>query len=448
MPETTQQDLYQLVLDNVSVGVFTVNTDFKIISFNRAAEKLTGFTREEALGRRCYEIFRADMCFTDNCALKKAIDTHRNKIEERVRILSKSNDERPVQVTASVLKDPEGSVLGGVETFIDDRARSYLEKRVEDSYCFEDIIGRDRRIKKLFEILPALADSDTAILILGETGTGKDLVARAVHNASRRHKGPMVKVNCAALPENLLESELFGYKKGAFTDAKKDKPGRFQLAEGGTIFLDEIGDMPLSLQAKLLQVLEDKEFFPLGATAPIKVDARVLASTNRDLSRMVEQGEFRADLYFRLKVALVEVPPLRERPSDIMLIANHFLDEFSSLEDKNITGFSPEAVKVLMEYDYPGNVRELRNIVEYATLLRPSGTIGSRDLPPYLFQEDDGPRGRVARPGPASSGAEDELLDALEECAWNRQEAARRLGVSRTTLWRRMKRRGFIEDGR
>jgi PAS domain S-box-containing protein len=449
-----------LILDHLAVGVFTVDPDFRITSFNARAEELTGFTRNEALGKRCYEIFRADMCFQGECALRRAMDSETSIVRERAAILDKRNTERPVEITADVLRDESGAIIGGVETILDDTDRALLEKQVKGSYSFDDVVGRSPAMAALFEALPVLAGSEATMLILGETGTGKGLVARAVHNASPRREGPFVKVNSAALPANLLESELFGYRKGAFTDARTDKPGMFELAEGGSIFLDEIGEMDIGLQAKLLQVLEDKEYYPLGGARPVRVDARVIASTNCDLGGMVRDGSFRPDLYYRLQVAQLDLPPLRERREDIPLLATHCLQEFRALGGPSARGLSRAAMRLLLEHEFPGNVRELRNALEYAAALKPGGIIEPRDLPRYLQQASTGANKPEPAPDttPASEPPETEppgarapapqrqaLEQALQESLGSRTRAASKLGISRTTLWRRMKQAGLID---
>ncbi|MDY6953509.1 MAG: sigma 54-interacting transcriptional regulator, partial [Thermodesulfobacteriota bacterium] len=302
-----------------------------------------------------------------------------------------------------------------------------------------------------FDMLPVVAESDASILLVGETGTGKDMFARAIHNMSHRKDGAFVKVNCAAVPDNLLESELFGYRQGAFTDAKRDKPGRFQQAEGGTIFLDEIGDLSQNLQAKLLQVLDEKEFYPLGSRQPTKVDVRVVASTNRNLPEMVKEGTFRADLYYRLRVIELEIPPLRERASDIPLLIDHFTAEMASSLGKEISGVKTDAMKVLLNYAYPGNVRQLRNMIEHAVILSQQGEICKDDLPEYVFNS-------CAKKIPPSAvlpdfhGAPAQLLQAKEREAlfealathgWNIQQTSKSLKINRTTLWRKMKKHGL-----
>ena len=441
---------YRRVLDSVPMGIFTVDTNWNITSFNREAERITGFTRKEALQCKCYEIFRTELCLND-CYLKTAMETGKDTAELRNRILNKKNKEVPVSITAAVLRDTIGNVVGGVGSFLDDSVRVALEKKIEKSYTVEDIIGKDEKIGKLFDILSVVAESDASVLILGETGTGKDMFARATHNMSHRRHGPFVKVNCAALPDNLLESELFGYSQGAFTDAKKDKPGRFQLAQRGTIFLDEIGDLSLHLQAKLLQVLDEKEFYPLGSRLPIRVDVRVVSSTNKDLQSMVQKGTFREDLYYRLRVIELEIPPLRERQSDIPLLIDRFVAEMAAHLGKKIPKVDAHAWKKLLNYPFSGNVRELKNIIEHGVILCRNGKITVDDLPQCVTVLG-GRKGELAAVVPLTTDQSlnpfvakerEAILEALSANNWSIQKTAKALRINRTTLWRKMKRNGI-----
>jgi PAS domain S-box-containing protein len=432
------------ILDSVAVGVFSVDRDLTIRFFNAQAEAITGFSKQEALGRKCYEIFRTDRCL-EGCSLRMAIAAKSQIVKIRNVILSKTNREIPVDITVSVLLDGDGNIIGGVESFIDDSVRVSLEKEIRGSWRFQDIVGRDDRIRKVFDVLSTVAPTDSHILLQGETGTGKDLIARAIHNASRRREGPFIKVNCAALPSQLLESELFGYRKGAFTDARTNKPGRFQLAEGGTIFLDEIGEMPRELQAKLLQVIDEKEFSPLGSTHSVSVNVRVIASTNRRLRKMTADRDFREDLYYRLSVVEIEIPPLRERPADIPLLIDHFLDEHARLRGEARPEATPEFMKILLDYDYPGNVRELKNILEHAVILAGAQGLNVQFLPAYLLNPAGG-EAIAEAPGAVTgeAGERNVLKTTLQSHGWNRTEAARALRINRTTLWRRMKKHGLI----
>ena len=278
-------------------------------------------------------------------------------------IITKENKEIPVSISAALWRDERGNTIGGVEVFRDLSAITELKKKLKEKYSFQDIITKSKSLLEIFGILPDIAESDATVLITGESGTGKELFATALHNLSPRKKRPLVKVNCGALPETLLESELFGYKRGAFTDAKMDKPGRFKLAEGGSIFLDEIGDISQGTQVKLLRVLETKEFEPLGGIRTEKVDVRIISATNRDLWSRVQSGEFREDLYYRLNVVTIDIPPLRERREDISLLIDHFVNQFNRVKGRNIAGFTQPAAEILLNHDYPGNVRELQNII-------------------------------------------------------------------------------------
>ncbi len=437
------------ILNSLAVGIFTVDLDLNIIFFNREAERITGFSRGEAIGCKCYEIFRAELC-QEGCFLRRAIETGTNIVQARNRILTKKNMDIPVDVNCAVICDDQGRAIGGVESFLDDSVRVALEKTLQNSYTFEDIISKDEKVHRILDVLASVARTDSHMLILGETGTGKDLFARAIHNSSLRKEGPFVKINCAAIPATLLESELFGYKKGAFTDARIDKPGRFQMAEGGTIYLDEIGELSREIQAKLLQVLDEKEFYPLGSTRPVKVNVRVISSTNRDLRKMVVDGHFREDLFYRLNVICMDIPPLRERTGDIPLLIDYFLLAESQLLGKKIYGVSGEAMKVLLHYSYPGNVRELKHILEHACIICRGSEIGVDALPLYLFNETiSGKAGPAVVTTPDATNPlghmeKEALLSALVGSGWNRKKASKVLKINRTTLWRKMKRHGLI----
>lgn len=440
---------YEQILDNVATGIFAVDMNWNITFFNNEAEKITGFSKKEALGRKCYEIFRTERC-QEGCYLQEAMKTGKKIIKVRNRILNRNNREIPVAITVSVLQDKQGVIRGGVESFIDDSVRVILEKEIEESYSFHDIVGRDEQIVSLFNLVSVVAPSDVNVLLLGETGCGKDLFARAIHNESNRRDGPFIKVNCPALPDNLLESELFGYVKGAFTDAKQSKQGLFQMAHGGTIFLDEIGDLSQELQAKLFQVLDEKQFYPLGATEPVKVDVRIISSTNRNLARMVQNEKFREDFYYRLKVVELKIPPLRKRISDIPLLANHFLARQAHIMGRRALTLNQDALKILINYHYPGNVRELKHIIDHATILCRTERIDFHDLPEYLRKKaSDTHPIPLIRPLPSISKStwesERELIvEALSAHGGHRGKTAKMLQIDRTTLWRKMKKHGLL----
>ena len=436
-----------LILDSIADGVFTVDHQGRITSFNRAAEKITGFSKDEAIGQYCHEIFRANTCF-EACPLKHTAETTETIINLEVNILNRDNKEIPISISTAVVKDHEGKVVGAVETFRDLSLIKELHKEIYRQYSFQDILGRSKPMLKLFQILPDIAQSDATVLIEGESGTGKELFATAVHNLSSRQDKPLIKVNCAALPETLLESELFGYKKGAFTDAKKDKPGRFRQAHGGTIFLDEIGDMSKGTQVKLLRVLEKKEYEPLGSNKTERVDVRIIAATNRDLMEMMHRREFREDLFFRINVIRLTIPPLRERREDIPLLLDHFIERINLKQSKQIKKVSSSALKTLFDYDFPGNVRELENIIEHATILTKGIEIQSRHLPSYLARKHEVSLAPASLPEGENMSVLDNverdlIVRALERHRGRSAAAAKELGVHRSTLWRKIKRYGI-----
>ncbi|MBM4085947.1 MAG: PAS domain-containing protein, partial [Planctomycetes bacterium] len=299
MADVERDSLRDIILDSIADGVFTVDKDWRITSFNRAAEAITGVTRQEAIGKPCCDVFRASVCESE-CALRRTLETGKETVNKAVYIVNADGNRIPISISTAILRDRRGRVIGGVETFRDLSLVEELRKELTGQYTFADILGKSREMRRLFEMLPQVAASDSTVLIEGESGTGKELFARAIHDLSARRKKPFVAVSCAALPDALLESELFGYKAGAFTDARKDKPGRFALAEGGTAFLDEIGDISAAMQVRLLRVLQERTFEPLGGTESVKANVRVVAATNRELAKLVEDGKFRSDLYYRI----------------------------------------------------------------------------------------------------------------------------------------------------
>ena len=379
----TLENQTQIILDSIADGVFTVNSQRKITSFNRAAEEITGIKKEEAFGRHCWEVFRASIC-EKRCSLQETMQTGRPIVNQSIFIVNAMGERLPVSISTAILKDEEGVIIGGVETFRDLTVVEALRKELSGRHTFMDIISKSKEMQRLFGMLEQVAESDATILLEGESGTGKELFAKAIHSLSPRKKGPMITVNCGSLPDTLLESELFGYKAGAFTDAKKDKPGRLALAEGGTLFLDEIGDISPALQVRLLRILQDKVYEPLGGTKPVKANVRIVAATNKHLESLVKEGKFREDLYYRIHVVKLVLPPLKNRKEDIPLLADHFIRKFSRLSGKEIQGLSAEVLPVLMSHDFPGNIRELENILEYATVVCKNDLIGIEHLPEYL----------------------------------------------------------------
>jgi len=445
-----KQTARDIILDSIADGVFTVDRKWKITSFNHAAERITGISRKEAIGQRCCDVFRASICETE-CALDQTLRTGKSLINREIYILNAEGQRVPVSISTALLKGEDGNVIGGVETFRDLSEIKGLRKELEGRYAFADIFSRNHRMQELFDILPEVAVSPSTILIEGESGTGKELFARALHNFSHRKSGPFVTVNCGALPDTLLESELFGYRAGAFTDAKKDKPGRLALAEGGTIFLDEIGDTSPAMQVRLLRVLQDKTYEPLGGTEPLKADVRVITATNKNLDQLVKDDKFRPDLYYRINVVRLRLPPLRERKEDIPLLIENFVTRFNRLLNKSITGVSPEVRGILVAHDFPGNVRELENIIEHAFVLCPGGIIERRHLPDSFNESGQLPSEAAANATTLEQMEKIFIADALRRNNWNRLAAARELGIHKSTLFRKIKSRGIRlppQDGR
>ncbi|MFP5204639.1 MAG: sigma-54 interaction domain-containing protein [Acidobacteriota bacterium] len=429
------------ILDSINEGVFSVDHQWRITAFNRAAERITGVRRQDALGRRCSDVFRASIC-EGACALQRTFSSGKPVVGATANIIGVNGNRIPIRISTALLRNQDGEVTGGVETFQDLSHVEQLRKELDARYTFEDIVARSAAMRSLFEILPQIAASSSTVLIEGESGTGKELFARAIHHLSPRGKKRFVAVNCAALPDALLESELFGYKAGAFTDAKKDKPGRFALADGGAIFLDEIGDISPAMQVRLLRVLQERCIEPLGATESVKVNVRVVAATNKSLSQLVREDKFREDLFYRIRVVYLKIPPLRERREDIPLLVDHLVAKFNSLQEKEIGGVSPEVLARLMEYDYPGNVRELENIIEQAFVLCRGGQIGMEHLPVELRPAPSTPNAAVTAVDMRS--AQIQMMEsALARNRGNRRQAARELGINPSTLYRRLKAAGL-----
>lgn len=423
------------ILEHLGEGVLIIDPQFRVVYFNRRAEEITLHPRHEALGRTCREILRLANC-QDGCPVIRARQEGQSVIDYEAQVTTRLGRRIPIHIRFSLIWDPGGEFSGGIITIRDMPSRR-PEAEGEAEYCFQGILSRNRRILQIFEILPDVSRTDASVLIQGESGTGKELFATAVHNLSLRQKGPFIKLNCSALPETLLESELFGYVRGAFTDARRDKPGMFQLAHRGTLFLDEIGDITPALQVKLLRVLQDGELMPLGGTQPLKVDVRIISATNRSLEELVQAGRFRSDLYYRLNVVKFQLPALRERPEDIPLLTGHLIRRFQGRLQASVQGISPEAMAVLQRYDFPGNVRELENIIEHAFIMCKEPLIQPHHLPSYLFGlERELEQARDTRMREVETRT---ILQVLRKHHGNKVKAARELGIHRTTLWRKLK---------
>lgn len=427
----------EIILDSIADGVFTVDLEWRVTSFNRAAKEITGVPEAEAIGRPCCEVFRANVCET-TCVLRHTLETGKPVINKPIAILTADGKEVPISVSTALLKDELGEIIGGVETFRDLSLVESLRKEIDRQYRFGDIISKSAAMQKLLSILPEVAQSESTVLIQGESGTGKELLTRALHNLSPRSQGPFVAINCGALPDTLLESELFGHVAGAFTDAKRNRTGRFALAEGGTLFLDEIGDISPALQVRLLRVLEERSYEPLGSSKSVKADVRIVTASNKDLAQLVGEGSFRKDLYYRINVVKLELPKLAERKEDIPLLTEHFIARLNKLRNKNILGLNHESLAIFMQHDWPGNIRELENVIEYAFILCRGGLIQPACLPDHLKI--------YAYKLPDFDGLT--LLDiekraiweALERNQWRRMATARELDIDKNTLRRKIQR--------
>ena len=454
--DATGVDFYRL-LDNIPLGVLVMDLHRRVIFCNRSVETLIGMPAQATVGLHCRNVMRGRVCIT-GCPAATPIELAETVCFESD-IVNRDRKRIPVRITLSPVCDARGRMTGIVETIEDLRLLKEYDEKASQAYSFGHIVGQSVQMQKLFSILPVIAQSDSSVLITGETGTGKDMLAEALHQESDRVKGPFVKINCGALPETLLESELFGHTKGAFTGAVENKLGRFHLAHNGTLYLTEIGDLPLPLQVKLLTFLDDKVVYPLGSTKGFAADVRIIAATHRDLEQMVREGKFRQDLFFRLNVLRLNIPPLRDREGDVRLLLDYFFNNFSQKMKRGMSGFSAKALQLLLSYPYPGNVRELRNIVEYAVNVCRDKKILPSHLPAYIAEPRPmtmpespsvAPAGRAAGPPDGAHGraswpeAEKQLImDALIKARGNRMQAAKQLRWARSTLWRKMKQYGI-----
>ncbi|MCD6121613.1 MAG: sigma 54-interacting transcriptional regulator [Spirochaetales bacterium] len=426
------------ILDSIADGVFTVDRNWRIMSFNSAAEFITGVSKKEAVGKPCYEVFRSDVCESD-CVLRKTIATGKPIVNRAIHIMRSDGIKIPISVSTAILKDKNGKLLGGVETFRDLSTEIELRKELENRYRLGDLISKNHRMQQIFSVIKQVAPTDATVLIQGESGTGKELAARAIHNLSLRNKNPFVAVNCGALPENLLESELFGYKKGAFTDAFRDKEGRFDAAKGGTLFLDEIGDLPKSLQVKLLRVLQEKTYEPLGSSVSKKADVRIIAATNRILEQEVKDGNFREDLYYRINIVPIKLPPLRERREDIPLIADYFINHFNKIYKRDVQEISREVMNLLLKYNWPGNIRELENTIEYAFVLCDCHIIETDLLPSKIKKYNQPEADYSGIPLSLQEIERRAITAALHRNNFKKLATARELNIDKNTLRRKIK---------
>jgi PAS domain S-box-containing protein len=433
---------FPLVLDVVNQGVFTVDRDGRITSFNRMAEEITGHPADEVIGRECADVFRTELCNRE-CPLRRAI-TSRGRIRGReVDIQARDGRRIRISVDTAPLETRTGRLIGGVEVLTDLSPLQGLRRALSDRYRFEDIVSKNAEMHRIFSLLPMAAESQSTVLITGPSGSGKELVARSIHNHGTHRPGRFVAVNCAALPETLLESELFGYVQGAFTGARRDRPGRIALAEKGTLLIDEVADLPKHLQVKLLRFLQERVYEPVGCSESVRADVRILAATNRDLPRMVAAEEFREDLYYRLNVLQITLPPLRERAEDIPLLVRHFIGRFRLETGRPISGITDDALAALARYAFPGNVRELENVIERAFVLCQGEQISLADLPETVVRSADAHVRTFGEQGGLEHAEAQAVREALSHHNGNRTHAAAELGIHRSTLIRKIKRYGL-----
>jgi len=429
-----EKDNLERILDNLNEGIIAHDHQRRIVFFNRSAERITGFKREEVLNKDCHDVFGRPFC-GDQCSFLVKDPKLTSEIHYPLTAITKDGDLRKLEMVVNPIFDKDGSFFGVLACFKDLTDLLALEFELKKVSSFNGIIGSSPQMLQIYKKIKALAQVDYPVHIFGETGSGKELVAHAIHQESKRAKGPFVPVNCSALPENLLESELFGYERGAFTGAYKARKGRFELAHKGTLFLDEIGDMPLHLQAKLLRAIESGYIEKLGGESPVRVDVRILSGTHKDLGKEVKEGRFRSDLYYRLNVVPIHIPPLRERSQDIPLLAEHFLKE-AQREGIKAKGISKHAMRLLMEYSWPGNVRELQSAIRYALVHCQDGLIKEDDLPQVIrekaFQSHEENTGNRISPK--------DVEQALLQAKGSKTKAAQILGIGRATLYRYLKR--------
>ncbi len=428
------EQLAGIIFNSISDGVFTIDKNCIITSFNKAAEDITGFSAKTAMGRHCFDIFRTEVCHK-RCALRDTLSNHTPVDKARVTIITQDGCEVPIQVSTTLLRGDDSHVIGAVEFFRDMTEVEHLKRRVDKHCAINDIVSNSPIMRRIIDTLPDIAESECNVLIEGPSGSGKELFAEAIHGASPRRYGPYVKLNCAALPASLLESELFGYVRGAFTDAKRDKPGHFCFASGGTLLLDEIAEMDIALQVKLLRVLNNGEYQPLGSNNTLKANVRIIAATNANLKEAIERGQFREDLYFRLNVVSIELPSLHQRPEDIPILIEHFIKKFAKSSPRPIRDISPDALSVLRRYAFPGNVRELENAIEHAFVMCHDQSIDVRHLPAPLVEQIE-----LNGHPPLDERSEKQIIeDSLRRHHGNRSLAAKELGMHRSTLWRKLK---------
>ncbi|MEW6196720.1 MAG: sigma 54-interacting transcriptional regulator [Bacteroidota bacterium] len=437
------QDIKHEILDSLAEGLFTVDKNFKINFFNEAAERITGFKKNEVFGKFCKDIFQSNFCIAE-CPIARVLESGKSVYDLKTRIICKSSQHIPIKLNAAVLKNADNQPVGGVVSFRDVSFDSTIDSYLRDNTNFFGIVGHTKAMTDIFHLIEEIAYTDANVLVLGETGTGKEMIADAIQKTSKRRKEKFIKVNCSVLPPNLLASELFGHAKGAFTDAMKDRIGRFELADRGTIFLDEIAEMPLQMQTQLLRVIQEGTFERLGESITRKVDVRIIAATNVNIKEAIRCGNFREDLYYRLNVIPIIVPPLRERKDDIPFLIKHFIQKFNLLYNKEIKDVDDEALNALTNYHWQGNIRELENTIEYAFIRnKDTNKITSCSLPVSIIQNAEC-RESIYKSEPRINSTN--LIELLNKHQWNKTKVAQILGVNRTTVWRYLKSIGIEEN--
>ncbi len=435
-----QRNKLDAIFNSNIEGTFTIDRDWNVTSFNNSAAKITGYKKSEAVGKKCWEIFSSSLC-RNGCHMEETMHKGKSTIGNELEIVHKSGKIIPIRVNSAILKDSKGEMKGAVETFIDISEIKNLSAHLEKVFKYENIIGKNKEIKQIISVLESVAQTDSSVLITGESGTGKELAARAIHLNSSRRGGPFVAVNCSAFVESLIESELFGHEKGAFTGAIRTKIGRFELAQTGTLFLDEIGDLSTALQTKLLRVLETRAFERVGGNKSIKMNTRIIAATNKNLSEEMASGRFREDLFYRINVINIHLPPLRDRKDDLPLLVNHFFEQFNSKFNKNIKQFSSAAFEIISDYGWPGNIRELENVIEHCYILCSESIIQEEHLPRKLRSAKNSKHiGQTGKLTKVSETEKEIILSALQNNKWNRALTAEELKINPSTLWRKMKR--------
>ena len=431
------------ILNSLAEGVITVDKEFRITFINEAASLMTGFQKDEVIGKICKNVFKSDYC-SENCPIARILKFGKSIFDFESQIECKGAIPIPIKLNAALLKDDNDNPSGGVITFRDISILKKIEGLLQEESNFHGIISNSKTMKEIFTLVEQIADSDAPVLITGETGTGKELIANAIQKLSKRNTNKYVKVNCSVIPDNLLASELFGHAKGAYTDAQKERVGRFELADGGTIFLDEIGEMPLQMQPQILRVVQDGTFERLGESTTKSVDVRIITATNIDLEKAITEGKFREDLLYRLNVIHINLPPLKQRIDDIPLLANHFLKKYSIIYKKNIPYIDNECIEHLIRWHYPGNIRELENAIEYAVIRnKPDKSLCICAFPAKIREKTFCSQKNNVIPDAVLPFENASLLGLLNQHKWNKTKVARILGIDRSTLWRKLKAMGI-----